>query len=128
VARADEWTTIHSSYRIVLLGLGYVFDRLPKHRAAAFRPQLEAVLDGYRKFDPGLSNLEHTGVATRAIDLALHGREGYARSTSRTVFGPDRNFDAFGGSLYSEYRSPSDEPCMQDMMQEVCVCSPCYSC
>jgi len=95
VARADEWTTIHSSYRIVLLGLGYVFDRLPEHRAAAFRPQLEAVLDGYRKFDPDLSNSKHTGVATRAVDLALHGREGYARSADRTTFGPDRNFDAF---------------------------------
>jgi hypothetical protein len=95
VACADAWTTVHSSYRLVLLGLGYVFDRLPEHRAAAFRPQLEAVLDGYRKVDPGLSNAAYTGVATRAVDLALHGREGYARSVDRTVLGPDRNVDAF---------------------------------
>jgi hypothetical protein len=95
VPRADAWTVIDSSYRIALLGLGYVFDRLPEHRAAAFRPRLEAVLDAYRKVDPELSNPEYTGVATRAVDLALNGREGYARSVDRTILGLDRNFDAF---------------------------------
>jgi hypothetical protein len=95
VPSAEAWTVNESQRRLVLWALGCVHDRLPEARASALRPRLEAVLDGYRKVDPDLSNPAWTGVATRVVDLVLHGREGYARSAERTVFGPDRNFDAF---------------------------------
>jgi hypothetical protein len=95
VPRAEQWTVLGSSHRIVMLALGYLYDRLSEPRAFVVRPKLVAVLESYRKTDPDLSNAQLTGVATRKFDLALHGREGYARSAERTIFGPDRNFDAF---------------------------------
>jgi hypothetical protein len=95
VPRAEQWTVLGTSHHIVTRALGYLYDRLSEPRALVVRPKLEAVLESYRKVDPDLSNGRLTGVATRVFDLALHGREGYARSTQRTMFGPDRNFDAF---------------------------------
>jgi hypothetical protein len=94
-ARSDEWTVFDPTRRVVVLAWGYVFDRLSVERQAGPRKKLEALLDAYRKIDPGLTDAARVQVASRAADLVLNGREGYVRSASRTPSGPDRNFDAF---------------------------------
>jgi len=95
IPNLTNWTVLQSKRRIVMDALGFAFDRLDDAARARVRGLLEAVLDSYRAVDPGLCNPELTGVATRAPDLALNGRDGYVRSARRTEFGPDRNFDAF---------------------------------
>ncbi len=89
------WNELENRRRTVIAAVGIMYDRLSRERAAAIRPRLEALLARYRDVDESGVDPARVGMPLRALDLALHGRLGYERSTLATEWGRDRTHAFF---------------------------------
>lgn len=90
-SNVPAWNELESKRRTVLFAIGVMFDRLSAERAVGVRPRLEALLARYRDVDETGVDPARVGMPLRALDLALHGRAGFERSSLVSEWGRDRH-------------------------------------
>lgn len=80
----DRWADISAPHHGLVMTMGMMLDRLSAEAAAPFRPRMEALL-----VKP--MTVKVTSLPLRALDIVLHGADGYERTVELGEWGRPRD-------------------------------------